>query len=75
MDASSKTSKDHHTILKTVPKWETELDCSLEYDISGHDVIRLHCKTWKKWEKRITSVKWFSQTWIRLFYVYVELSS
>ena len=38
----AKTIKDN---LKTVRKWETELDCPLEYDIGGNDVIRLHCKT------------------------------
>ena len=65
MAASSKASKDHHANLKTFWKWETELDCPLQYGISGNDVICLHCKTCKKWEKRITSVKGFSQTWIR----------
>ena len=65
MAASPKASKDHHANLKTVQKWETELDCPLEYDISGNDVIRLRCKTCKKWGKRIISVKRFSQTWVR----------
>ena len=65
MAASPKASKDHHVNFKTVRKWETELDCPLEYDISGNDVICLHCKTCKKWEKRIISVKRFSQTWVR----------
>ena len=65
MAATSKASKDHHANLKTFWKWETELDCPLQYGISGNDVICLHCKTCKKWEKRITSVKGFSQTWIR----------
>ena len=46
--------------LNTVQKWETELDCPLEYE--SKDVICLHCKTCRKWEKRITSVKGFSQT-------------
>ena len=66
MAASSKASRDHCANPKTVRKWETELDCPLEYDISSNDVIRLRCKTCKKWEKRITSAKGFSQTWIRL---------
>ena len=65
MAASSKAGKDHHANLKTVRKWLTELNCPLEYDISDNDFIPLPFKTYKKWEKRITSVKGFSQTWIR----------
>ena len=55
MAASSKVSRDHCANPKTVRKWETELDCPLEYDISSNDVICLCCKTCKKWEKRTTS--------------------
>ena len=62
---ATKATKDHHANLKTVWKWETELDCPLEYDISNNDVICLRCKTCKKLEKRSTSVEGFSQTWIR----------
>ena len=47
MVASSKASEDHHENLNTVQKWETELDCPLEY-ISSKDVICLRCKTCKK---------------------------
>ena len=65
MAASSKAGKDHHANLKTVPKWLTELNCPLEYDISSKDFMRLPFETCKKQEKRITSVKGFSQTWIR----------
>ena len=37
----------------TVQKWETELNCKLEYDIINVKVEKLVCTTCKKWEKRI----------------------
>ena len=34
-------SKDHKCKLTTVKKWEEELNCKLEYGISGIDVVCL----------------------------------
>ena len=36
-------SKDHKCRLTTVKKWEKELNCNLEYDIIGADVVCLRC--------------------------------
>ena len=41
-------SKDHKCKLTTVKKWEEELNCKLEYGISGIDVVCLWCKSIKK---------------------------
>ena len=48
----------------TVQKWETELNCKLDYDVNGK-VEKLVCSTCKKWEKRISGSSNFSLTWIR----------
>ena len=36
-------SKDHKCKLTTVKKWEKELNCNLEYDIIGADVVYVWC--------------------------------
>ena len=38
--------------LITVQKWETELNCKLEYGIINGKVEKLVCSTCKRWEKR-----------------------
>ena len=48
----------------TVQKWETELNCKLEYGINSK-VKKLVCSTCKRWEKRISGNSNFSLTWIR----------
>ena len=57
-------SKDHKHKLTTVKKWEKELNCNLEYDIIGADVVCLWCVVCKCWEKRIEKVKGFNTNWI-----------
>ena len=49
----------------TVQKWETELNCKLEYDIINVKVEKLVCSTCKKWEKRRNGSSKFSLTWIQ----------
>ena len=48
----------------TVQKWETELNCKLEYGINSK-VKKLVCTTCRRWEKRISGSSNFSLTWIR----------
>ena len=57
-------SKDHKCKLTTVKKWEKELNCKLEYDVSGIDVVCLRCVICKLWEKRIDKIKVFNTNWI-----------
>ena len=40
--------KDHKCKLTIIKKWEEELNCKLEYDISGIDVVCSWCKSIKK---------------------------
>ena len=47
----------------TVQKWETELNCKLEYDINSK-VEKLVCSTCKRWEKIINGSSNFSLMWI-----------
>ena len=47
--------KDHKSKLTTIKKWEKELNCKLEYDVSGIDVA---------WEKHIDKIKGFNTNWI-----------
>ena len=57
-------SKDHRHNLTTVKKWEREVNCNLEYDIIGADVVCLRCVVCKRWEKCIEKVKGFNTNWI-----------
>ena len=58
----------------TVQKWETELNCKLEYDINSK-VEKLVCSTCKRWEKRISGSSNFSLTYIRSDSTNVEKDS
>ena len=57
-------SKDHNCKLTTINKWEKELNCKLEHDVSGIDVVCLWCAVCKRWEKHIDKIKGFNTNWI-----------
>ena len=59
----------------TVQKWETELNCKLEYDIIYGMVKKLVCSTCKKWGKRLSGSSNYSLTWIRPDSTHIEKDS
>ena len=46
-------------------KWEKDFETKFDFDLSGKDVIRLHCTLCSKWEKYICSITNFSYNYIR----------
>ena len=62
---SGTTGKDNKASHKTVLKCEKEFETKFDCDLSGEDVIRLHCTLCSKWEKCICSITNFSCNYIR----------
>ena len=58
-----------------VQKWETELNCELEYDIIHGKVEKLVCNTCKRWEKRKSGSSNFSTSYIQTGLTNVEKGS
>ena len=56
--------KDHKGKLTTIKRWEKELNCKLEHDVSGIDLDCLQCVVCECWEKRIDKIKGLNINWI-----------
>ena len=48
------------TTIKTLRKWEEELNSKFLYDLNGDKVCRIRCNNSIKWKQRIKSCKNFS---------------
>ena len=48
------------TTIKTLRKWEEELNSKFSYDLNGDKACRIRCNNSIKWEQRIKSCKNFS---------------
>ena len=53
------------TKLRTVKKWQEEINVGLEYDLRGDFVTAIQCKFCKKWKSRIKSMNGNNDTWVR----------
>ena len=51
--------------LKTVNKWENELNCKLEKDLCGSKVKKIKCSVCKKYESSLKDLETFHNNLVR----------